>query len=159
MAEQTKPIPSGYTAITPYIMVRDVPAAVAFYKQAFGAQELLLEPDDKGNITGAQLQIGGAALMLGQAADIAVYEPSQPLPQVTVFHYVEDVDAVFERVIAAGATSIMPVEDKYYGERMGGAADPFGIVWWISTHTEDMTMETLQARALAFKNAKSAAPA
>lgn len=159
MANQAKPIPDGFTAITPYVMVRDVPSAVAFYKQAFGAVELQLEPDDKGSITGAQIKIGGAALMLGQAAEIAVYEPSQPLPQVTIFLYVEDVDAVFTQAIGAGATSIMPIEDKYYGERMGGVADPFGIVWWISTHTEDIPPEELQARAQGFKNAKSEAQA
>ena len=70
-----------------------------------------------------------------------------------------DVDATFAQAVAAGATSIMPVEDKYYGERMGGVIDPFGIVWWVSTHTEDIPPEQLQARALAFKNAKSAAQA
>ncbi len=159
MAGQAKPIPDGFTAITPYVMVRDVLGAIAFYKEAFGAVELQQEANHEGKITGAQVKIGGAGLMLGEAPNIAVYDPSQPLPQVTVFLYVADVDAVFAQAIAAGATSIMPVEDKYYGERMGGVADPFGIVWWVSTHTEDIPPEQLQARALAFKNAKNEAPA
>jgi PhnB protein len=149
-----KPIPDGFTSITPYLIVRDVAGAIDFYERAFDASVIQHERNHNHELHGAQVRIGTGAIMLGQSANGPTYEPSQPIPQATVFLFVPDVDAVMAKAVAEGATSIMPVEDKYYGERMGGVVDPFGIVWWISTHIEDVPPEELPQRAAAARAAK-----
>ena len=149
MANPVKPIPEGYHSITPYLIVKGAAAAIDFYKRAFGATELVRMPGPDGKVGHAELKIGDSPIMLADE----VQEMGAVSPQtlggspVSILLYVEDVDAVFNRAISAGAKSVRPVEDKFYGDRMGSLADPFGHHWHIGTHKEDLSPEELQKRA------------
>ncbi|MGF1578944.1 MAG: VOC family protein [Gemmataceae bacterium] len=143
-----KPIPDGYHSITPYLLVRGGEEAIAFYTQAFGAVEKdrITMPD--GKIGHAELKIGDAIVMLSDEMP----EMGMPGPEtlggvgISLFLYVEDVDASFAKAIEAGGTETRPVEDQFYGDRAGQLKDPFGHTWTLATHKEDLTKEELEAR-------------
>lgn len=153
MARSTKPIPEGYTAVTPLLVVRDPAKAIEFYTRAFGAQEItrLPEPDGKG-VMHAQIRIGGSTIMLG--AECAARGSRSPLAlggtAVSVYLYVEDVDAAFERAKRAGAQALMPVSDMFWGDRYGKLLDPFGHEWSLATHVEDLAPAQIAEKAKAF---------
>ena len=136
-----KHIPNGYHTVTPYLMVREVARLIAFLEQAFGAKESerLRRPD--GTIMHAEVRIGDSVVMMGEASN-----ESEPRPG-SLYLYVEDTDAVYQRALAAGATSIMEPADQFYGDRNAGVKDPAGNYWWIATHQEDVSPEELQGRA------------
>ena len=144
------PIPDGYHTITPYLTTRNAGEAIEFYKTAFGATEVgrLLMPD--GGIAHAEITIGDSKIML--AEETVDWGNSSPQTlngsPVNLCIYVEDVDAVFAQALAAGATTVenMEVKDQFYGDRMGTLTDPFGHIWSIMTHIEDVSFEEMQTR-------------
>ncbi len=145
-----KPIPEGQHSITPYLGIQDAARAIDFYKKAFGAVEMFRLDGPDGRVGHAELKIGDSSLMLaepcGEAGGLAA---SQSLNGVAVgLHlYVEDVDARFAQAIAAGAVEVSPVKDQFYGDRSGSLKDPFGNLWFMATHKEDLSVEEIRERA------------
>jgi len=143
-----KPIPEGYTSITPYLTVDDAKAAIEFYKRAFGATErgVMAAPD--GRIGHAELQIGDAIFMLSDKFPQSACQTPKELGGTTVaiFLFVEDVDSVVQDAADAGATITMQPEDQFWGDRLGQVTDPFGNVWQIATRIADLTPEEIEAR-------------
>jgi PhnB protein len=146
-----KPIPEGYHAVTPYIIVSGGAKAIDFYKKAFDAIELFRMAQPDGKIGHAEIKIGDSPIMLADEAPTMGAKSPQSFggSPVGIHLYVEDVDKVFNQAIAAGAKVERPVEDKFYGDRAGGIIDPFGHRWYISTHKEDVSPEELEKRAAA----------
>jgi PhnB protein len=151
-----KSIPEGYHSVTPYLIISGASDAIEFYKKAFGATELFRFPAPGGKIGHAEIKIGDSPIMLADEYPDMGYKGPQSLggSPITLMIYVEDVDNVFNRAVNAGATVKEAVQDKFYGDRTGTLTDPFGHVWHISTHKEDVSMEELERRA---KTAGSAA--
>lgn len=148
MGEKANPVPEGFHTVTPYVTIRGAADAIEFYKQAFGAEEIFRWADPDGHIRHAEVVIGDSPVMFtDEAPEFGMSGPQSPGGSpVHMFLYVEDADAVFDRAIAAGATELMPVEDSQDGDRRGGVTDPFGHVWYIGTHIEDISREDLQKR-------------
>jgi PhnB protein len=144
-----KPIPDGYHAVTPYLIVKDAAAAIEFYKRAFGAVELFRMPQPDGRIGHAELRIGDSPVMLAdEHPEIGALGPqSIGGTPVTMHLYVEDVDATVVNAVLAGGTVTRPVADQFYGDRNGGVTDPFGHVWFVATHKEDLSPEEIERRA------------
>lgn len=147
----TKPIPEGYHTATPYLIIRGASAAIEFYKKAFGAIELFRFPAPGGKIGHAEIKIGDSPIMLADEYPEMGYKGPQSLggSPVSRMIYVEDVDSIFNRAVAAGASVKEAVQDKFYGDRIGTLTDPFGHVWHVSTHKEDVSMEEMERRAKA----------
>ncbi len=137
------PIPKGYHSLTPYLMVRDIPQQMDFLQRAFDAKvsHRIAMPD--GSVMHADLMIGDSHVMLGVAH--GEWQPTQ----AGIVLYTPNCDAVYQRAIQAGATSVHEPKDQFYGDRMGGVKDPAGNVWWISTHIEEMSDEEMQRRSQA----------
>ncbi|HYW69441.1 MAG TPA: VOC family protein [Pyrinomonadaceae bacterium] len=146
-----KPIPEGYHAVTPYLIVRGAAEAIEFYQKAFGATELFRFAAPDGKIGHAEIKIGDAPIMLADEFADMGYKGPQSLggSPVSLMIYVEDVDTVFNRAVAAGATVKEALQDKFYGDRMGTLTDPFGHRWHVATHIEDVSPEEMQRRAKA----------
>jgi len=150
MSERPSPVPEGFHTATPYLMVSDVNKALDFYKKAFGAKELMRMTDKEGRITQAEFMVGTSPIMIGWNPNVKVPDPSMDnLPQVSIYLYVEDVDAFAAQAVGAGAKVIYPIQDQFYGNRDGGIADPFGVVWWVGTRVEIVSPEELDRRAAA----------
>jgi PhnB protein len=151
MPNPVKPIPEGYHSATPYLIVKDAARAIEFYKRAFGATELLRMAAPGGKIGHAEIKIGDSPIMLAdEVPDMGALSPeSLGGTPVSILLYVEDVDAVFNQAIAAGAKVQRPVKDQFYGDRTGGVTDPFGHVWYVATHKEDVSPEEMRKRAAA----------
>jgi uncharacterized glyoxalase superfamily protein PhnB len=142
------PIPEGYHTLTPHIVVRGAAQAIEFYKKAFGAVELrrAAMPDGK-TLMHADLKIGDSHLLLVDEIPGMCHAPREPGASGCALHlFVEDVDAVFNRAVAAGAKAIMPVADQFWGDRYGKLIDPFGHEWSVATHKEDPTPAEMQKR-------------
>ena len=148
------PIPAGYHSITPYLMVRDGARAIAFYREAFGAQEVMRFNDPNGRIAHAEIRIGDSHVMLADENEGFVGPQTLGGAGVSLVLYVADVDATFAQAVAAGATVRRPVADQFYGDRMGTLADPFGHVWSIGTHREDVSLDEMQRRMAAMSAEK-----
>jgi PhnB protein len=146
-----KPIPDGYHAITPYLSIKGAAAAIEFYKRAFGATERMRMTQPDGRVGHTELQLGDSCIMLADEFPEMDCKSPQTLggTPVALHMYVTDVDAVVTRAVAAGATLVRPVQDQFYGDRSGTVTDPYGHVWHISTHKEDVPMEELKRRAAA----------
>lgn len=144
-----KPVPDGYHSVTPYLIISGAAAALEFYKKAFGATELLRMDAPGGKIGHAEIKIGDSPIMLADEHLDMGYRSPQAIggTPVNIMIYVEDVDVVFNRTIAAGAKVKQPVKDQFYGDRSGTVEDPFGHVWTIATHKEDLTPEEIGKRA------------
>lgn len=145
------PVPEGYHTLTTYLAVEDAARAIDFYKEAFGAEETIRMPGPDGSVAHAELQIGDSKLMLSDPFPQSNVRPPAERggPTASVFMYVDDADAVFERAQAAGATVAMPLENMFWGDRFGSLADPFGHVWSVATHIEDVPEEEMAERASA----------
>jgi PhnB protein len=143
-----QPIPAGYHNVTPYLIVRNAAAAIDFYKKAFDAVELMRFPGPGGKIMHAEVKIGDSAVMLADEMPDEGYVGPQTLGGVGVsmMLYVEDVDKQFAQAVSAGATAKRPVADQFYGDRLGTLVDPFGHVWSIATHKEDLSMDEINKR-------------
>ena len=144
-----KPIPEGYRSVTPYLALKQAADAIEFYRRAFGAKERMRMPGPDGKIGHAELEIGNSVIMLAdEHPDMDFRGPASiGGTSVTLHLYVPDVDATFSKATAAGATPVRPVQDQFYGDRSGSVRDPFGHVWYIATHKEDLTTEELRRRA------------
>jgi PhnB protein len=149
MSARVKSVPDGYHTITPYLIVNGAAAAIAFYTRAFGATEVMRMPAPDGRIGHAELQLGDCRVMLADEHPQMDCRGPQSIGGTPVFlhMYVDDVDAVVKQAVAAGARVVRPVQDQFYGDRMGTVADPYGHVWHVSTHKEDLSMDELRARA------------
>jgi len=151
MKTTVQPIPEGYSAITPYLTVKDAGKAIEFYTNAFGAKELgrIMMPD--GTVGHAELEIGNARIMLAEENE--QWGNRSPLSiggsPISICLYTENVDAVFEKALKEGAQvrGDMVVKDQFHGDRSGSLIDPFGHQWSIMTHIEDLTFEELQSRS------------
>jgi PhnB protein len=146
-----RPVPKGYHTATPYLIVDDAARALEFYKRAFRAKELMRIPSPGGKIGHAEIKIGTSRIMLAdEHPEMGARSPRAfGGTPVSIMLYVSNVDAVVKRAVAAGAALTRPVEDKFYGDRMGTVTDPFGHAWHVGTHVEDLSMEELQQRAAA----------
>jgi PhnB protein len=147
-AKKVKPIPAGYHTVTPYLACGDAARAIEFYKKAFGAAEVFRMPGPDGRIGHAEVKIGGSRVMLTD--EYREMDFLSPLTRggttVHIHLYVPDVDKMAERALGAGAKLLHPVQDKFYGDRTGTVQDPFGHVWHLATHTEDLSMAELRKR-------------
>jgi PhnB protein len=153
----TKPIPEGYHTLTPYLAVDDAAQAIEYYKRAFGAKERVRMEAPDGKIGHAELEIGDSLVMLSDPFPQATTRPPKELggTSASVFMYVEDVDAVVKQAVDAGATVTMEVADQFWGDRFGTVSDPFGHVWSIATHVEDLTPDEIAERGKAAMAAMS----
>jgi len=144
-----QPIPAGYPRVTPYLSVDGGAAAIDFYVQVLGATESVRMAGPEGKIGHAELKIGDSLIMLADAsAEMGGQTPgSLSGTPVTLMVYVEDVDTVCEKVVAAGATMERDVDVQFYGDRAGQFVDPFRHKWFIATHVEDVDPEEMQRRA------------
>ena len=144
-----KPIPEGYRSITPYLCIKGAADAIEFYRKAFGATEVMRMAQPDGRVGHAELQIGDSRVMLADEFPDMGFRGPHSFGGSPVHLYVEDVDAVVNRSVAAGAKVVRPVQDQFYGDRSGTIADPYGHVWHVATHTEDLSMDELRRRAAA----------
>lgn len=149
MSDKVKAIPEGYHSVTPYVCVHDAARAIEFYKEAFGASEIMRLEAPGGKIGHAEIKIGDSVIMLADEFPEINFRSPQTLggPSSHFMIYVEDVDARVEQAVAAGAKLTRPVKDQFYGDRVGGVEDPFGHVWFIATHIEDLTLEEIKKRS------------
>ena len=148
MPSRVEPIPEGHRTVTPYLAIKNAAQALEFYKRAFGAIESykLMMPD--GRVGHAEIRLGDSLIMLsdefpefgGKAPDTLGASP------VSLHLYVEDVDAFVTKALEAGAKERQPVMDQFYGDRSGQLEDPFGHLWWVATHKEDVSPDEMQKR-------------
>ncbi len=144
---RVNPIPKDMHTITPSLTFRDAAKAIDFYKTAFGAQEVMRMPSPDGRyIWHAELRIGDSVFYLGdEMPGSATHAPTREHPATaSLALYVEDADVLFQRATSAGAATVMPVQEMFWGDRMGVVTDPFGHSWMIMTHTRDLTEEEIR---------------
>jgi len=151
MSQKVKPIPDGFHAVTPYLSVQGAARAIEFYQQAFGARELFRMPMPDGKVGHAEIQIGDSRIMLADEAPGCDFKSPATVggTAVGLCLYLEDCDAVFEKAVSLGAKVMRPLQDQFYGDRSGTLTDPFGHVWTVATHKEDLTVEEVEKRAAA----------
>ena len=145
----TKAIPDGYHSATPYLIVKGAANAIDYYKRAFDATELFRMADEKGTIGHAEVRIGDSVIMLADETPGAVCHTPRSLggSSVGMMIYVNDVDTVFKRAVEAGGKSLRPLTNQFYGDRSGTLEDPYGHVWTVATHVEDVPPAELKRRA------------
>jgi PhnB protein len=141
--------PAGYHTVTPYLTIKGAAKAIDFYKSIFGASERTRMETPDGRIGHAEIQIGDAVVMLSDEwPEMGHSGPAAFGGSPVALHiYLDDVDATAERAVAAGATMKQPPKDEFWGDRMGTIVDPFGHIWLIATHVEDVPEEEMQRRA------------
>ena len=144
-----KPIPEGYQAVTPYLVVQGASAAIDYYKKVFGATERMRMPAPGGMIGHAEIQVGGSVIMLADEFPQMGFRGPKSVggTPVSLMLYVPNVDEVFKRALAAGAKELRPVAHQFYGDRMGTLEDPFGHVWSIGTHVENVSPDEMRRRS------------
>jgi PhnB protein len=149
MPNTAKPVPDGYHGATPYLCIKDAARGIEFYKSAFGATETLRIDAPGGKIGHAEIRIGEAVLMIAdEYPEMKFVSPGTLGGTPLLIHlYVPDVDAFVQRAVAAGAKLVRPVADQFYGDRGGQLEDPFGHVWFVATHVEDVPADELKRRA------------
>lgn len=151
MANNVRPIPEGYHALTPSLACRNAAKAIEYYKKVFGATEKMRMDGPGGKVIHAELQFGDSVLFVNDEFPGLSEGPKEgQLPSSSVFLYAQDVDATFARALAEGGTSVMPPENMFWGDRYGTVRDPFGHQWGIATHVEDVSPEEMQKRSEAF---------
>lgn len=143
-----KSIPGGYHSVTPYLVVKDAARALAFYKEAFGAKEFMRLQDPSGKIAHAEFKIGDSPVMIGEEVPQMGFLGPGTLggSPVCLLIYVEGVDAMTSQAAAAGAKILRPVQDQFYGDRTATLEDPFGHLWTIATHIEDVPPDEMRRR-------------
>lgn len=143
------PIPEGYHTVTPYLILKNAAAAIEFYKKALGAVELFRMPAPGGKIGHAEIRIGDSPVMLADEYPDMGYKGPESLggTSVSLMVYVADVDKVYRQAIAAGGKELRPLQNQFYGDRSGTLSDPFGHMWTISSHVEDVSEEEMAKRA------------
>ena len=148
-AKKVQPIPAGYHSVTPYLSIQGAAKAIEFYKKALGAKEIMRMPGPDGKIGHAEIRVGDSRVMLADEHPPLDFlaPPSRGGSTVHLHIYVRDVDAQVEKAVAAGAKLERPVADQFYGDRLGTIQDPFGHVWHIATHKEDLSPAEMRKRA------------
>ncbi len=146
---KVKKIPDGYHSITPALIVKDGEAAIEFYKKSFGAEERHRMKGPDGRIAHAELKIGDSIFMLSdEFPQMKCLSPNSiGGSSVAMYVYVEDVDAIFDKAVTAGAKVIDPVKDQFWGDRHGRLEDPSGHLWSIATHKKDLSPEEMKRAA------------
>lgn len=144
-----QPIPDGYHAVTPYLIVAGAARAIDFYRAAFGATERMRMEGPGGTVGHAELQIGDSVVMLADEVPAMGHKGPKAYggAAVSLVVYVADIDATFKRSLGAGAKELRAVQDQFYGDRSGTLEDPFGHCWTVSTHTEDVPPDEMSRRA------------
>jgi PhnB protein len=143
-----QPVPEGYNTVTPYLSVDDASAAIDFYQRALGAKESVRMSGPGGAIMHAELELGDSRVMLSDPFPQFTPRPPKELggTSVSIFLYVEDVDALYQQATDAGASSVAEPEDMFWGDRFASILDPFGHSWTIATHVEDVEPAEMQRR-------------
>jgi PhnB protein len=143
------PVPQGFRTVTPHLFVRNAADAIEFYREAFGAQEISRMPGARGRLIHAEILVGDSRIML--ADEEAKNDASGPETlggtPVTIHLYVPDADELFDKAVGAGAKVLLPLEDRFWGDRYGQIEDPFGHRWAIASRREDLTVEEILGRA------------
>jgi PhnB protein len=154
MSERVKPIPEGYEAVTPYLIIKDAAAAIEFYKNAFGATELVRMDGPGGKVGHAEIKIGRSPVMLAdEHPEMGIHGPVHyGGTPVHLLLYVEDVDGVVGRAVELGSKLERPVQDQFYGDRSGTIRDPYGHQWTVATHKEDVSPEEMKRRMAAMSH-------
>jgi len=149
-----KPIPAGYHSVTPYLIIKGAADAIAFYKKAFGATELF-RMEHEGKVGHAEIKIGDSPIMLADEQPGMGYVSPKTLggTPVSLMIYVEEVDKIYKQAIKSGGEEVKALQDQFYGDRSGTLKDPFGHVWTVATHKEDVTPEEMDKRIEAAKSA------
>ena len=145
------PIPDGYNSVIPYLYIKGAAKAVEFYKSVFGATQFVRMDGPDGSVMHAEMRIGDSMIMLSdEHPKMGALSPqSVGGSPITLHLYVENVDAVIQKAVDAGAKLDRPVKDQFYGDRTGSLTDPFGHKWYVATHVEDVSPEELKKRAAA----------
>ena len=153
-----KPIPEGYHNVTPYLFVRSAAAAIDFYKNVFGATEIMRMPGSNGKIMHAEVRIGDSIVMLAdENPQTGVMSPQTVGGYSVGLHvYVENVDAVIQKAVENGAKLLHPIKNQFYGDRSGSLLDPFGHMWNVATHVEDVSPEEMKKRMAAMSQTAGA---
>ena len=156
MCAKVRATPAGYHTATPYLIIQGAAAALDFYKKVFGATEIMRMAQPDGKIGHAEMRIGDSIVMLADEVPQMGYRGPKSLggSPVSLMLYVKDVDAVVACAVSGGAKLTQPVQDKFYGDRNGVLEDPFGHVWTIATHTEDVSPEEIDRRMAAMNKGK-----
>jgi PhnB protein len=146
------PVPNGYHTATPYLHVRGAHDAIEFYRKAFGAEELMRLPMPDGSLGHAEIKIGDSIIMLADENPVWGNLSPQSLNGTSsgIMLYVPDCDALFAQAVAAGATVRQPLANQFYGDRSGQVIDPFGHLWSIATHVEDVSPDEMERRMKAY---------
>ena len=158
MAGKVKAIPDEYPRVTPYLLVEGAAAAIDFYTRVFGAKERMRMPGPDNKIGHAEIQIGNSMVMLADANPQMGHKSPKTLggTPISLLLYVENADETVKRAVAAGGKVVRPVENQFYGDRMGGVEDPFGHLWYVATHVEDVSPEEMKRRMAAMAPAGAA---
>jgi uncharacterized glyoxalase superfamily protein PhnB len=141
---KVKAIPEGYSTVTPSLIMKDAAKAIDFYKSAFGAKERLRMPGPDGRIMHAEISIGNSIVMLGEEMMGSKSAETLGASPIGFYVYVEDVDAAFKKAVSAGAKETMPIEDMFWGDRVGQVQDPYGYKWMVATHKRELTPEEIK---------------
>jgi PhnB protein len=146
----SKPIPEGFHTVTPYLVFKDCRKAIEFYQNAFGAQERFSMPGPNGKgIMHAELLVGNSIIMMSEEQMDTSCKSAESLggSPISFYLYVDNVDSAFRRAVEAGAGTVMPVEDMFWGDRVGTVRDLFGFNWTLATHVKDLSPEEMQQGA------------
>src|SRR5262245_61064776 len=144
-----KPIPDGYHTATPFLVIKDTARALEYYRKAFGAEVVVRMPAPDGTLVHAEIRLGNSMIMMGEeqpGMGFIAPQPGAPRPPIGLMLYVEKVDEIFRRALEAGGRELRPIKDQFYGDRSGTLLDPFGHVWTIATHVEDVSPEEMDRR-------------
>ena len=153
MPAKTNPVPQGYHHVTPYLIIKGAAAAIDFYKDVFGASEIMRMPQPDGRIGHAEMKLGDSFIMLAdEYPEMDIVSPATlGNSTVGILLYVDDVDATFNKAVSRGAKVNKPLADQFYGDRSGTVIDPFGHKWTIATHVEDVSPQEMERRMAALK--------
>jgi PhnB protein len=157
MAKAARPVPEGLRTITPQLALDNAAETIDWYKRAFGAEEISRGLGPDGKIMHAELEIGDSRFMVN---DVMMGKGPRELggSPASLWLYVDDADALFNRAVKAGAKVQMPLDNQFWGDRGGAVADPSGYTWWIATRKEDLTHAEIQQRAAEFFKQMAQAP-